>query len=169
MPIGSGRGMCSSYTFYIGCSQEKWSLQHVVTKTVDQQEVAVLTFFLPMCIEAIQVLNGRMKGEYPNVKHQHLWRVSEKNEAPREKRQEAGGGDSQGSAENTGVKTGPLTYPRHSGAVSPRLPPAQGNESAVLLFGGGCSGQAPSPPGGSVSVCKCVQLRESESLWLLVG
>ena len=62
------------------------SLQHVVTKTVDQEEVAVLTFFLPMCIEAIKVLNGRMKGEYPKVKHQHLWRVSEKNEAPREKR-----------------------------------------------------------------------------------
>lgn len=31
-----------------------------------------------MCIEAIKVLNGRMKGEYPEVKHQQLCRVSEK-------------------------------------------------------------------------------------------
>lgn len=101
-----------------------------------------------MCVEATKVLNGRTKGEYPKVKHQHLWRVSEKNEAPGEKRQEAGGGDSQGSAENTEGRSGPPTRPRTQG-LSPCvcLPPREMKAQSCCL-GVGAAGRAGSFPCG---------------------
>lgn len=89
-----------------------------------------------MCIEAIKVLNGRMKGEYPEVKHQQLWRVSEKRRHLVRKGRRREEGTAKGVLRTQMSLVVLRPAPGTRGCV-PILPPAQGKESTGLLFGDG--------------------------------